>query len=263
MNGLIKVTYSAGEPTVSARDLHEGLEIKTAFKDWFPRMIEYGFEAGKDFNMLKNERVQMEGNREVRREITDYQISVDMAKQICMIQRTDKGKQYREYFLDLEKAWNSPEAIMARALQMANKSIDSLKEQCKFLGGQLVEQQKLIAELQPKANYVDTILSSRSLVVTTQIAKDYGMTATTLNKILHDMGIQYKNNGQWVLYHPYQGKGYVSSKTIKIERRDGRADVVMQTQWTQKGRLFLYEHLKKEKILPLIELDGTGERDDF
>ena len=91
MNELIKVTYSAGEPTVSARDLHERLEIKTAFKDWFPRMIEYGFEAGKDFNMLKNERVQMEGNREVRREITDYQISVDMAKQICMIQRNEKS----------------------------------------------------------------------------------------------------------------------------------------------------------------------------
>ena len=171
-----------------------------------------------------------------------------------MIQRTDKGKQYREYFLDLEKAWNSPEAIMARALQMANKSIDSLKEQCKFLGGQLVEQQKLIAELQPKANYVDTILSSRSLVITTQIAKDYGMSATTFNQILHDLGIQYKTNGQWVLYYPYQGKGYVSSKTINIKRKNGLADVVMQTQWTQKGRLFLYEHLKKENILPLIEV---------
>lgn len=247
MRDLIKINYDADQPTVSARDLHEGLKIETPFKKWIDRMCEYGFESGKDFWTKMSEST---GGRPA----TDYQISVDMAKQICMIQRTDKGKQYREYFLDLEKAWNSPEAIMARALQMANKSIDSLKEQCKFLGGQLVEQQKLIAELQPKANYVDTILSSRSLVVTTQIAKDYGMTATTLNKILHDMGIQYKTNGQWVLYHPYQGKGYVSSKTIKIERRDDRADVVMQTQWTQKGRLFLYEHLKKEKILPLIEL---------
>lgn len=251
MSDLIKINYDADQPTVSARELHEGLGIGTKFATWFPRMAEYGFAENVDYKTCyPNLGSENHGGQNM----VDYQISVDMAKQICMIQRTDKGKQYREYFLDLEKAWNSPEAIMARALQMANKSIDSLKEQCKFLGGQLVEQQKLIAELQPKANYVDTILSSRSLVVTTQIAKDYGMTATTLNKILHDMGIQYKTNGQWVLYYPYQGKGYVSSKTIKIERRDGRADVVMQTQWTQKGRLFLYEHLKKENILPLIEM---------
>lgn len=170
MNELIKVTYSAGEPTVSARDLHEGLEIKTAFKDWFPRMIEYGFEAGKDFNMLKNERVQMEGNREVRREITDYQISVDMAKQICMIQRNEKGKQYREYFLELEKAWNTPEQVFARALRMANQTINSLKDRCQFLGGQVEEQQKVIEELQPKASYYDMILQCKDLIATTVIA---------------------------------------------------------------------------------------------
>ena len=75
--------------TVSARELHEKLEIRTAFKDWFPRMCEYGFAEGEDFNMLKNERVQIEGNREVKREITDYEISIDMAKQICMIQRSE------------------------------------------------------------------------------------------------------------------------------------------------------------------------------
>lgn len=172
MNDLIKVTYNVGEPTVSARDLHEGLEIKTAFKDWFPRMIEYGFEAGKDFNMLKNERVQMEGNREVRREITDYQISVDMAKQICMIQRNEKGKQYREYFLELERAWNTPEQVFARALRMADQTINSLKNRCQFLGGQVEEQQKVIEELQPKASYYDMILQCKDLIATTVIAKD-------------------------------------------------------------------------------------------
>ena len=109
MHGLIKINYDTDHPTVSARDLHEGLEIKTAFKDWFPRMAEYGFEIGKDFNPLKNEQVRIEGSREVTRELVDYQISVDMAKQICMIQRSEKGKQYREYFLELEKAWNTPE----------------------------------------------------------------------------------------------------------------------------------------------------------
>ena len=168
MNELIKINYDTEQPSVSARDLHEGLGIKTAFKDWFPRMTEYGFEAGKDFNMLKNERVQIEGTREVKREIIDYQITVDMAKQICMIQRTDKGRQYREYFLELEKAWNSPEQVFARALHMADKMVNSLKEQCKFLGGQVMEQQKVIEELQPKASYyVKTSLPQLPLQRTT------------------------------------------------------------------------------------------------
>jgi anti-repressor protein len=94
-----------------------------------------------------------------------------------MIQRTTEGKQIRQYFLDLEKAWNTPEQIMVRDLKMAGKTIDSLKDRCKFLGGQVVERQKLIEEMTPKANYVDHILELKSLVATTQIAKDYGMSA--------------------------------------------------------------------------------------
>lgn len=88
---LLSINYDSNMPTVSARELYEGLGIKTAFKDWFPRMAGYGFTEGTDFNPLKNEQVRMEGNREVRRELIDYQISVDMAKQICMIQRSEKG----------------------------------------------------------------------------------------------------------------------------------------------------------------------------
>lgn len=95
MNNLIQINYDAEQPTVSARDLHEGLEIKTRFNDWFPRMTEYGFEVGKDFYSKMSESI---GGRPS----TDYQISVDMAKQICMIQRSDKGRLYRQYFLDLE-----------------------------------------------------------------------------------------------------------------------------------------------------------------
>lgn len=246
MEELIKVNYDTGQPMVSARDLHDGLEIKTAFKDWFPRMAEYGFIEGKDFCSKMSEST---GGRPAK----DFNITVDMAKQICMLQRTDKGKQYRQYFLDLEKAWNTPEQIMARALKFASQQIDSLKERCKFLGGQVADQQKIIEELQPKANYVDTILQSKSLVLTTQIAKDYGMSAKSFNKNLKELGVQYKVGGQWVLYSKYQGRGYVHSRTIDITRSDGRPDVVMQTEWTQKGRLFLYETLKKEGIVPLIE----------
>lgn len=162
MNELLKINYDTETPTVSARDLHEQLHIKTAFKDWFPRMCEYGFEDGKDFSSKMSEST---GGRPSK----EYDISIDMAKQICMIQRTPEGKEIRQYFLDLEKAWNTPEQIMARALKMADRTIESVKAQCKFLGDQVIEQQQIITELQPKANYVDTILQSKSLVTITPV----------------------------------------------------------------------------------------------
>ena len=229
MNDLLKVNYDTEQPTVSARDLHEKLNIRTAFKDWFPRMCEYGFEEGKDFCSKMSE-TSSKGGRPSK----DADISIDMAKQICMIQRSTEGKMIRQYFIDLEKAWNTPEQIMARALKMANQSIDSLKERCAFLGGQVVEQQKVISELQPKANYVDTILQSKSLVLTTQIAKDYGMSARKFNRILNELKIQYKVGDQWVLYSKYQSNGYVHSRTINITRSNGMPDTKMQTEWTQK-----------------------------
>ena len=116
MNELIKITYNNDRPAVSARDLHGFLEVKTAYKDWFPRMCEYGFTEGEDFNPLKIERVQNEGERMVTRTVDDAVLTIDMAKELCMIQRNEKGKQARQYFLQIEKDWNSPEKVMARAL---------------------------------------------------------------------------------------------------------------------------------------------------
>lgn len=117
-----------------------------------------------------------------------------------------------------------------------------------------VEKSKqLIGELKPKADYTDRILNSKSLVSITQIAKDYGMSGKAMNGKLHELGIIYKLGSQWLLYSKYQAKGYTHSETVDITHSDGRADVVMNTKWTQKGRLFLYQHLKKHGILPVIE----------
>lgn len=148
------------------------------------------------------------------------------------------------------------EELLALAVIEAKKTIDSLKDQCKFLGEQAVENQKLISELQPKANYVDKILQSKSLVTITQIAKDYGLSGRKMNQILNELKIQYKVGRQWVLYSQYQNNGYVHSRTIDITRADGRSDVTMQTEWTQKGRLFLYQKLKKHGYVPLIEQEA-------
>lgn len=115
------------------RELHKALEVKTAYKDWFPRMCEYGFIEGVDFNPLKNEQVRIEGNRKVTREITDHQLTIPMAKEICMLQRNDKGKEIRRYFISVEEQWNSPEAVMARALQIAKNQLTLLEEQCSLM----------------------------------------------------------------------------------------------------------------------------------
>lgn len=252
MNEVIKINYETEQPTVSARDLHEQLNIGKRFSSWFETNSK-GFIENEDFtSVLVGTEVQNNGGVQMR-ELQDYNLSIDMAKHICLMSRTEKGKECRQYFIDLEKAWNTPEQIFARALKMADDTIDSLKSRCQFLGGQVVEQQKMIEEMQPKVNYVDHILNSKSLVVTTQIAKDYGMSAKSFNKMLKDMKIQYSVNGQWVLYSKYQNCGYTHSKTIDITRSNGNADVTMQTQWTQKGRLFLYEELKKRNIFPIIE----------
>jgi anti-repressor protein len=249
MNEVLKINYEAEQPTVSARELHEALGISKRFSAWF-EVNSKGFIVGQDFTSVLSGTVVNNG---ATREIQDYNISTEMAKHICLMSRTEKGMQCRQYFIDLEKAWNTPEQIMARALKMANHSIESLKGRCKFLGEQVVEQQQIITELQPKANYVDMILQSKSLVTITQIAKDYGMSGRKLNKILKELKIQYKVGGQWVLYSKYQNGGYVHSRTIDITRTDGRADVAMQTEWTQKGRLFLYKELKKRGYVPVIE----------
>jgi len=115
------------------------------------------------------------------------------------------------------------------------------------------KQQQIIGELKPKADYTDTILKNKGLVTITQIAKDYGMSGQAMNKVLYDLGIQYKQSGQWLLYREHQGKGYTHSETVEITRSNGIQDIKMNTKWTQKGRLFLYKVLKENDILPDIE----------
>ena len=128
-----------------------------------------------------------------------------------------------------------------------------VQDENKALAMQNASQKQLIGELKPKADYTDLILKSKSLVTITQIAKDYGMSGQAMNKILHNLGIIYNQSGQWLLYSKHQAKGYTHSETVNIVHSDGREDVKMNTKWTQKGRLFLYNTLKKEDIIPVIE----------
>lgn len=158
MNELLKINTTDSERiTVSARDLYEFLEATERFNSWFDRMKQYGLTEGEDFNPLKSLRVQTEGNREVQREVDDYQLTIDTAKQIAMLQRNEKGTQARKYFIQVENAWNSPERVMARALTIANKTIETLK----------IEN----SEMKPKALFADAVAQSDTSILVYDLAK--------------------------------------------------------------------------------------------
>ena len=141
----------------------------------------------------------------------------------------------------IEEILLSPDTLIKVATELKNEREKNV----------LLTQQ--VSESRPKADYYDKIMQSKSLVTITQIAKDYGWSAKQMNDKLHDLGVQYKIGGQWVLYSKYQDKGYTFSTTVDITKRDGSSDVKMNTKWTQKGRVFIYNLLKVDDILPTIE----------
>lgn len=145
-----------------------------------------------------------------------------------------------------------PSYMIEDPVKRAEKWIIEQKEK-QLLSISIEKKDQIIGELKPKADYTDSILKNKGLVNIGQIAKDYGMTANVLNKKLYELKVQYKQGGQWLLYRAYHDKGYTHSSTIDIMRSDGRPDVKMNTKWTQKGRLFIYDLLKREGILPMIE----------
>lgn len=157
MSDFIKVNFDSDEPTVSAREIHEKLNIETPYKKWFTRMVEYGFEEGKDFWTKMSEST---GGRPA----TEHYLTVDMSKQICMIQRTPEGRECRQHLIDLEKAWNTPEQIMARALQFAEREISKLKES----NGQLIQD---VNRMKPKEIFADAVSVSDTNILIGELAK--------------------------------------------------------------------------------------------
>lgn len=249
MNELIKIEYQNDNPTVLARDLHAALEVKSKYADWIKNMCAYDFEEGKDFlTVSKN---LENGGRSI-----DHQITLSMAKELCMLQRSPKGKQFRQYFISIEEAWNKPEAVMARALQMANRKLDQLMQVNVELTDTVAVQSQQIAELQPKASYYDVVLNCKDLISTSVIAKDYGKSAIWLNQYLHNRGVQYKQGDIWLLYQKHAQKGLTNTKTQSYLGSDGKTHTKVHTYWTQKGRLFIYDLLKADGTVPLIEREG-------
>ena len=238
MNELIKIEERNGEQLVSARDLHKFLEITERFQQWIDKKIEkYHFTENKDYIGCKF------FNTLAKQELQDYLLKIPMAKELAMLQNNNRGKQAREYFIKCEEAWNSEDMILSRALQIQNKKMVEYREQIRELqyDNQIKTQQ--IAELKPMKDYVDTILSSEDTMTITQIGADYGKSAKELNKILHEQGLIRNVGGQWILYKEHMNKGYTKSETVPIKRKDGTEKIVLNTKWTQKGRLKIHEIL--------------------
>lgn len=246
MDELIRINHDSERPTVNGRDLHDALQVKTAYKDWFPRMCEYGFSEGTDFCSFLSE---SSGGRPA----VNHQLTIDMAKQLCMIQRTDIGRKFRQYFIQVEDAWNSPEAVMARALQFANQQLALLRHQNMELTDTIAVQNQQILEMKPKVSYYDVVLNCKDLISTSAIAKDYGKSAIWMNRYLHEKGVQFKQSDIWLLYQKYAQKGYTSTKTHSYPGSNGETHTKVHTYWTQKGRLFIYELMKSDGMKPLIE----------
>lgn len=249
----LEINYNGEHPTVLGRDLHKALGVKEKYTEWFKRMCSYGFENNTDY-ILVSEKAETNNPKNPYTTITNHQLTIPMAKEICMLQRSEQGKKFRQYFISVEEKWNSPEAIMARALQFAKKQFEEIKGINAQLEEKVAIQGQQMAELKPKVAYYDLVLNCKDLMSISSIAKDYGKSAIWLNDYLHDKGIQFKQGNKiWLLYQKYADKGYTGTKTHITTGADGEAHTKVHTYWTQKGRLFIYELLKNDGILPLIE----------
>lgn len=178
---------------INGRELHEQLGVETKYKDWFPRMCECGFTEGVDFNSLKNERVQIEGTRQVKREVTDHMLTLSMAKEICMLQRNDAGRAIRRYLIEVENAWNSPEQIMSRALRIAEENISKLRGKVLHLeadNSKLTVQKQI---MQPKAEYFDELVNRNLLTNFRDTAKQLGLKEKAFISFLIDHKYIYRD----------------------------------------------------------------------
>lgn len=247
-NQLINIEVKDDQQLVSARDLYKALEVKKRFSAWKEQNFKM-FEEGVDFTGVPKGTPVKGGNGNVQY-LDDYAVTLDMAKELCMMSKTSKGREIRKYFIQVEKDWNSPDKIMERALQIAHARVQKLEMQNKNLTLQLEESNK-------KASYLDIILGTPDSLAITQIASDYGYSAVKFNKLLQEVGIQHKVNGQWVLYKVFMGKDYTQSKSFPYKDKKGQYHSRQSTYWTQRGRKLIYDVLKENGILPLIEREDV------
>ena len=188
---LIHISYDGNDkPTISGRELHEALEAGTQYTKWFARMCEYGFTENKDYKAISQKRLTAQGNTTT---FTDHELSIPMAKEICMLQRSEKGKAIRQYFIQVEEAWNTPEAIMARALKFADTRLIQAKEEIKHLQVQVSSLTVENQIMKPKADYFDDLVDRNLLTNIRDTAKELGIKQKKFVDFLLDNKYLYRD----------------------------------------------------------------------
>lgn len=226
MNELLKVNYEADRITLSARELHKFLELSERFSNWFERMKQYGFVENQDYLGRKV------FNTLAKQELQDYEITLDMAKEISMIQRNEKGKEARQYFIEVEKQWNSPERVIARGLIESQKMIENLNQQ--------------VIEMKPKAEFFDQVASSKTAIQMSEVAKVLNYPNFGRNRLfefLRNKKVLMANN---IPYQKYVDCGYFRVIEQKYTKSNGDTAINIKTLVYQKGINFIKKTLDKE-----------------
>ena len=239
MHELITINYETSDrPTAMGRELHKALEVKTAYKDWFPRMCEYGCTEGEDFCSKMSEST---GGRPS----TDHQLTISMAKEICMIQRSEKGKQFRQYFIKVEEAWNSPEMIMGRALKIAQNQLDLVRAENLRLT-EKIETDK------PKIVFADAVSVANTSILIGELAKilkqngvDIGQ--NRLFEYLRNNGylISRKGSDRNMPTQKSMEMGLFEIKETTISHSDGHTTINKTPKVTGKGQQYFINHFLK------------------
>ena len=232
MNELMKIDYTSDRPTVSGRALHGALGVQTVYTTWFSRMCEYGFFEGKDFLSILEEST---GGRQA----VDHQLTIQMAKEIAMLQRSEKGTQFRQYFIQVEEAWNSPDMILARANKIQARMLESISEKVLYLEAEN-------AELKPKADFYDTVADSKDAISIQEVAKVLNfpnMGQNNLFRWLRQNKILMQNN---LPYQEYIDRKYFNVIEQSYENRRGEPMISFKTLVYQKGVDYIRRRLEED-----------------
>ena len=239
---LIKVTENNGRQLVSARDLHQGLNVKRRFSAWVEQNFS-DFEEGTDFTSVLTSTVVNNG---ARKPIQDYALTIEMAKELSLLSRTDQGRKYRKYLISIEREYKlqtSPDSYM---IENPVKRAEKWIAEQKAAQDKVIKLETTIKKQDPKVEYHDHILKTQGTTYTaTQIAKEYGTSASKLNNLLNELKFIYKSNGQWVLYSRFQNFNLVETET----KENDQGYVYVSTRWTERGREAIHLLLSKKDLL--------------
>jgi anti-repressor protein len=247
MQELIHISDNDGKKAVSAKELYQKLGYDPSqWSRWFNKnIIENQFAVENEdwvgFDMMSK---TPDGGRPSK----DFALSIDFAKKLAMLARTETGEKIREYFIEKEKEATNKYGLTSPTRKQLAEWVLQQEEQIERLQLTTKIQEKELKESAPKIDYYNEVLTSDSTYTVTQIAKELGMGAITLNQKLKQLGVQYKQSGQWLLSYKYQNKGYTDTRTFPFPKRDGTIGTSMETVWTEKGREFIHWIIKQQKI---------------